>query len=292
MEFYINQLNLKQQLFCGELFRALVSFKENVKAPNGLNLDEMADCVLAVKYDYPELYYVNFDEGLYYDFHDHYEYRPRYHYCRDLVTQKEIQLEKFCHKINTAFRTLKLCSLYQKILFIHNILVRNCTYNHRALDDDNTIYQAYTIEGPIFDGTGVCLGVAMSFKYLCSKCCGANVIIARGRSLEPGQNQYERHAWNIITFGSAAAHIDVTWDMCITEKNRPIRYDYFFLSDIEMMRDHHFIKYPECRNTGKSYYEQTKKQFVSLLEMRIDLMHEIEDYIQKKDRTLFILPLK
>lgn len=291
MKFYKRQLSQKQQLFCDELFNALKLFKERAKAPNGLSFDEVTECVTAVKYDYPELFYVNYSEGLYYTYHDHVEYQPKYHYSKDETQQKIVALDILCKKVISTFKYGSVTGLYKKVLWIHNMFVRNCDYDHEAIKD-NSKYQAYTLEGPLFDHCGVCQGIAMAFKYLCDKCCGTQMIIARGRSLEPGQTQYERHAWNIIVFGENAAHIDVTWDMCITESKRPVRYDYFFLSDLEMMRDHHYINYPMCRTTGYSFFEQTKTQFNNQLELRLCLTHRIQDYFQKKEHGALCFSFK
>lgn len=291
MDYYRYQLDQNQQMFCMELYTSMRMFKEHLKAPKGLSFDKVTECVTAVKYDHPELFYVNFSEGLYYDYHDYYEYHPKYHYSKEEIKRKYLALETICKKVINTLKGGNVTTTYKKVLWIHNMLVRNCTYDNEALIDESK-YQAYTLEGPLFEQCGVCQGIAMAFKFLCSRCCGTDMIIARGRSLEPGQTQYERHAWNIILFGSNAAHIDVTWDMCITEHNRPVRYDYFFLSDIEMMRDHHYIRYPVCKASGLSFFEQTKTQFNNQLELRVCLKHRIEEYFSQNEHDTLCFSFK
>ena len=106
----------------------------------------------------------------------------------------------------------------------------------------------------------------MAYRYLCNM-IDVESIVARGNSLKPGDKNYERHAWNIVKVGDAAIHVDITWDMCLTKEKEPIRYDYYFLPDIEMMRDHQYVKYPICRNREISMFHYAHTFFSSIEEL-------------------------
>ena len=145
MDYYKNQLKNNQLVFCDDLCKSLRQFRERIKAPKGLSFDEVTECVTAVKYDHPELFYVDFSEGLYYTYSDHVEYQPRYHYGKDETKKRIVALETLCNKVVKTLVNGRVASLYKKILWVHNMLVRNCVYDHEALKDDSK-YQAYTLD--------------------------------------------------------------------------------------------------------------------------------------------------
>ena len=169
-----------------------------------------------------------------------------------------------------------MTSVYQKCGFIHAYLVRNCIYDDAAVIEPDKRFAAYTAEGPLIDKTGVCLGIALAYRLLCSR-FDIDAIVAKGVSIKPNTTTYEGHAWNIIRVGGSAAQIDVTWDMCLSSSDWPIRYDYFFLPDIEMMRDHQYVGYPICRKMSLSYHEKNLSQFREL--------QEIDAYVENVFRS-------
>ena len=77
-----------------------------------------------------------------------------------------------------------------------------------------------TIEGVFLKRKAVCQGIAMAYRCLCIK-IGIESIVVRGNSLKPGDTNYERYAWNIIKVGESSIHVDITWDMCLTNKGCP-----------------------------------------------------------------------
>lgn len=162
-------------------------------------------------------------------------------------------------------------------MWFHNYIVRNCEYNCEAINDNVNINSAYSNEGEFLEGKAVCQGIAMAYRCLCNK-IGVEAIVARGNSLKPGDKNYERHAWNIVKVGDAAIHVDITWDMCLTKDKEPIRYDYYFLPDIEMMRDHQYVKYPICRNREISMFHYTHTFFNSI--------EELKDYIDTEEKDI------
>ena len=96
---------------------------------------------------------------------------------------------------------------------------------------------------------------------------GIEAIVVKGESSQSRTDKYSGHSWNLIRVGKNSAHIDVTWDMCLTLENWPIRYDYFFLPDTEMMRNHQYAGYPICRELNLSYFEKRESLIKDIKEL-------------------------
>lgn len=266
MDYYGNRLNDKEKKFYLKMLDALQNRLQFVKADGIIDQKSFSKCISAVQYDYPNLFYVDFSQYTYVAYEDGWEYRPHYLYEEQEILIKRRRIGELVTRIAHEIRKRGLTSVYQKCGYIHSYLVRNCTYDYDALDDPKKRSAAYTIEGPLLERAGVCLGIALAYRWIC-KSCGIDAIAVKGCSLRPGTTAYEGHAWNLIRAGKSAAQVDVTWDMCLTAPDWPIRYDYFFLPDIDMMRDHQYVGYPICRKMKVSYYERSASQFHELKEI-------------------------
>ena len=258
-----NNLNEAQKKFCEKVSESLKEKSERIKAPCSLNKQQFMDSIEAVKYNHPELFYVDFRSVHYTEYSDHFEYNPRYLYSYSEILELESKIKNETMNIIRDSGIKNEMSVYEKCGRIHNYIAANWEYDHDAKGNSDSMWKAYTIEGCLHEKRAVCQGIAFAFKYLCSF-VGVDTIVARGFSLEPGCTTYERHAWNIVLAKDEAAHVDVTWDMCLTGKDGKIRYDYFFLSDLEMMRDHQYVGYPVCRQLRSTYFEKTGTQFTDI----------------------------
>lgn len=276
MDYYYEQLDSGQKRFYLDLCEGLRERKERVKATPGLSKEEFSDTVQAVQYDHPEFWFVDFSHYVYYTHKSRYEIEISYHYDEETTRRKEAQIRNITQRILAAMQKDRADSVYQKCLWLHNMMVRNCTYNYDALGHSDERFAAYTMEGFFMEHTAVCSGIAKAFRYLCSA-AGVDAIVARGYSLHPGKRDYERHAWNLIRSGESTAYIDVTWDICMSEHTDMIRYDYFFLPDIEMMRDHQYVGYPFCKQLRCSYFDRTN----SLVNQTSELDSLVRKAVQK-----------
>lgn len=246
MEYYESCLSQTERKFYLKILDALQSRLLFVKAEGITDMKSFQKCILAVQYDYPNLFYVDFSHYTYVAYDDGWEYRLQYLYEKEETLRKQKVINELIHRIALELKKRNLSSAYQKCGYIHSYLIRNCTYDYTALDDSNKRRITYSIEGPLLEKTGVCQGMALAYRLICMK-FGIEAIVVKGVSLRPRTTTYERHAWNLIRVGESAAQVDVTWNMCLTSNGWPIRYDYFFLPDIEMMRDHQYVGYPICR---------------------------------------------
>lgn len=127
-------------------------------------------------------------------------------------------------------------------MWLHNYIVKYCEYNDETIKIGMDIKKRIlydmckelcvhingcpvkrvriTIEGVFLKRKAVCQGIAMAYRCLCIK-IGIESIVVRGNSLKPGDTNYERYAWNIIKVGESSIHVDITWDMCLTNKGCP-----------------------------------------------------------------------
>lgn len=266
MEYYGSCLNQTEKNFYLKLLDTFQRRLLFVKAEGITDVKTFQKCISAVQYDYPNLFYVDFSRYTYVAYNDGWEYRPRYLYGKEETLMKQKTINELIHRIVFELKKRNLTSVYQKCGYIHSYLVRNCIYDYVALEDSDNRRIAYTIEGPLLEKMGVCQGIALTYRLICMN-CGVEAIAVKGVSLRPGSNTYEGHAWNLIRVGESAAQVDTTWDMCLTSKDWTIRYDYFFLPDIEMMRDHQYVGYPICRKLNSSYFDRSQSQFKEMKEL-------------------------
>ena len=266
MEYYGSCLNQIERKIYNKILDALQRRLLFVKVEVVTDIKVLKKCISAVQYDYANLFYVDFSYYTYVAYSDGWEYRPQYLYEKEEMLRKQKIIDELICRIGFELKKRNLLSIYQKCGYIHSYLVRNCTYDHAALDDSDKRRIAYTIEGPLIEKTGVCQGIALAYRLIRMN-CSIEAIVVKGVSLRPGTTNYGGHAWNLIRVGESAAQVDTTWDMCLTLKEWPIRYDYFFLPDIEMMRDHQYVGYPICRKLNSSYFERNQSQFKKMKDL-------------------------
>lgn len=256
---------------------------------DGLEEARFRTIMRSLPFDFPELF-----------FYYNYRYRkgvrpgewtifPMYFYDRITTERKQEKLAYQTKRILDKVKSIPNPTPYRESLALHNILVRNCEYDKRASGPDKTmlLFSSRTIEGVLISNEkiAVCAGITKAFKYLCDQ-LGIPCMAAAGWSADPRNlSEMEKwrksptswtHVWNIVRTEYGLGHIDVTWDMCLTDKGGPIRYDYFFLSDQEMRRDHLYKDCPECKSTGMNYYGSHNLLFRSL--------RELDQYISRQMR--------
>ncbi len=141
---------------------------------------------------------------------------------------------------------------YEKELAIHDMLVRNVTYNFGATEHP---YQyaprASSIMGVLFYKTATCGGISMAAKMLLNL-CNIKCIVAYGVAKDGA----EAHAWNIVKIEGAAYHLDITWDIS-TSSPAWISHDYFNLTDSDILLEHNpAVRYPVCSSTKYNFHKR------------------------------------
>lgn len=282
-EYHKSRLTGPETIYYEKILSALRASSNQVSAPPGMSCEQLKRCTQALKYDHPELFYVNFYAISYRTSWKSVEYLPEYLYSPEESQRQLAMMERQTEEILTDMERAGRKSIYQKCGWLHDYLVKNCTYDYAALGRPEERREAYSIEGVFRERAAVCQGFAMAYQYLCRR-AGIDAVSVRGLSLRPGSQSFEPHGWNIICANGAAAHVDVTWDLCMSSGEDAVRYDYFFLPDLEIMRDHQYVGYPVCPPLQSSYFERAGRQFMGLPELEAYVRREYDRTGQKQRR--------
>lgn len=132
----------------------------------------------------------------------------------------------------------------------HDRLVRGCEYS----DESPNCYSAY---GCLVEGKAVCEGYSKAYLLLC-ELGGLDCLTVLGDTFENGAAT--PHMWNKLCLDDEWYNVDVTWDDPITTLDIDyIRYDYYNITDAELLRDHRFddsgyLRSPSAEGTAWSYF--------------------------------------
>lgn len=216
--------------------------------------DDLIEITTAVYNDTPSFYYLDMSGITWRPTSFGYEFGQKFIYSTSTIARYDEEVEKFLAKFKARYITPNM-SDYEKEKAIHDYLVKNVTYNHRALSLSPRIHEAFNIIGPLLRGTGVCWGISCAFKLMCDylriKCF---VVIGNTLPVQPGG---AGHAWNMVRIDGQSYHVDATWD---TKEKGDISfcYDYFNLSDRLIKFDHTWEStlYPTCSSIENNYYKK------------------------------------
>ena len=116
---------------------------------------------------------------------------------------------------------------YDKVLAIHDYLVRTCAYDEAPTGASHTAY------GALVQGVAVCQGYADAYQMLLGK---LGVSCLRVSSLEMG------HGWNMVCLDDVWYHVDVTWDDPTPDRGyeAEVSYVHFLRSDAVMLDLGHY----------------------------------------------------
>lgn len=129
----------------------------------------------------------------------------------------------------------KNMSEFDKVRAIHDYLVNTVQYAF-IIPDFSSNPDVYTAVGA-FDGVAVCQGYTEAFSLLCYYAgIQSHYVIGTGNNFG--------HSWNIVRINQKWYHVDVTWDDPVDLIDLR-RYDYFLISDQQIMKDHTIESYSE-----------------------------------------------
>lgn len=134
-------------------------------------------------------------------------------------------------------------SEYEKIRYLHDYLIFNCTYG----EDANLPFTAY---GALVEKNATCQGYADAMHLLLQR-AGFETCFVIGR----GDNPDVTHKWNYVHLSDGNWYVlDPTWaDPTARDDPAYINYDYFLISDEELMKDH-IAKFDNDYYNGSYYY--------------------------------------
>lgn len=195
----------------------------------GLTVDDVEKMYWAFDYDNPQFFWN--DNGYSYGYTSRGELVDvSIIYGRTAAEAAKIQGELDAAADKILAEALKYDSTMDRVKVLHDSIINMTSYS--------TSGPAYKSEadGPLVHGTGLCEGYSKAFMYLCQS-IGIECICVSGKSSGYG------HMWNMVKVDGTWYHMDVTWDDPISSK--PIlRYDYFCLSEKDMLADDHKLDTP------------------------------------------------
>lgn len=245
-----------------------------------LNSAEIFTVKEAVINDHPEAFWITGDYSISANMHDG-SYVTLYSGCSytDILT-KMVALEQ---SIIAVFKEIPSNrSEYERELLIHDILVRDVSYDTDAVEIVDSYNNAATVYGTLVEKKALCSGYAVTFKLLCNR-VGISCSTVNGISKDIG------HMWNIVRLDGFWYHVDVTWDDPVTDGDENlIRYDYFNVTDEWISFDHDIAQgyerleiilespypeneiiffnfpLPECTATRYNFYERNAMEIEQL----------------------------
>ncbi|MDY4483251.1 MAG: S-layer homology domain-containing protein [Butyricicoccus porcorum] len=139
---------------------------------------------------------------------------------------------------------------YDKMMFFHDWLCENNSYNHDAVSSNNYVTSVsgapWSCVGALLSSSNssvkgpVCEGYSRAFQLLCQRAGITATVVTSGSG---------NHMWNNLRYGKYWTGVDVTWD---DGSENSYNYDYFFQRVNNMsghvMDDQNFVdwlEYPE-----------------------------------------------
>ena len=187
---------------------------------------------------------------------------PKYKFSRTSYIKMINALDKKAAAINAKFT--EKTSTYAKIKYIHDYVIKSCTYTLDAQTGD----YAY---GALVAKKADCDGYARAFSYLCRSAgiWTVNVIGDTG----------EIHIWNKVYYNKKWYNVDVTNDDCGDTFKDGVQYHYFMITDKQISKSHKVspceFTIPAATDPNKSYYAMYKLRASTAKEAKSILVSQI-----------------
>ena len=266
----IHAIDIKRKLYL-----AFLKQKKTILVNQNYTLSGINALIENVLDEHPDVFYIKEWKCVF--FKSCIQVYPKYTYTKQEIKKIANDCQKQKDKILSKIKT---GSTYDQIKQLHDILVKNV--NYKRVDNKDL----HTIVGPLLYKETVCDGYSKTFKYILDE-LGVPCIIITGKGFNNSLNDSEEHAWNMVSIDGCWFHVDITYDVALSNKNF-IRYDYFLISDKAIRKDHYFYadKVPIAQKdelnpyAGRELYITSKK---SLMKYTVECMN--------KNQTNFVIKL-
>ena len=271
----------------------------------------------AITKDNPLIYFLNQSAcSTAKDIFGHIAICPQYFFTKEKVKEYNRKIEQVVNNLVGQLNLLE-CSDYEKELQIHDWICKNVEYDYEGSDKSklSRVIASHNILGVFAYHKAQCEGIAKAVKVLLNA-VDERCIVVTGDAIKDRENV--PHAWNIVNIGGEPYHLDVTWDIGSTEKDKQyLAHDYFNLMDDLIKQDHKAHKrLPNCKAKTANYYVKNRCVFstrcglmmyidrllvqkVKVFEFRVDgrlnkskIEKEVSDYILRKLQEKGIYKLK
>lgn len=240
--YFRNILSIKERMVYDYLLSGFISYQTNIKIPK-IETSRMLDIFQNVLLDNPIIFFV--ESVTYQIINNQYCIMviPKYRFDKNTIDSTIKALWEKCCEVISNNRNLPDLLKEEKI---HNYLVSTVIYDY------NFKTSSFECVGPLLFGKGVCEGISKAAKLLFDLLDIQSLIVI-GKSDQNHSNS-ELHAWNIVKVNNDYNHLDITFDITLMAWD-VIRFDYFNLSDDEILLDHTILtkNVPRC-SLSNSYY--------------------------------------
>ena len=172
---------------------------------------------------------------------------------------------------------------WDKIKYLHDYIVLNCTYDLES-KNCNTAY------GALIDGKAACQGYADALQLLLAR-AGFEIC----NVMDNGNSEGTRHCWNLVKLSDGGWYnIDCTWDDPIGRDPDFINYEYFLISDADILIDHEppkpcrYYDYPAADSDEMSYYSVTSNFCTTYEEVYAAVERQVNECVEKEQRYVYI----
>lgn len=250
-------LNPIEKKHYDKFLRAIQQGDNTVFAPGIFKINIVQRIITVIAYEHPEIFYVDFQHirctssptGIIY--YIRYTVRPAMR--ESAIRNMEVRIKEIQQQIEIKHgdTTADICRK------VHNFLVKHVRYNYNALRNPDKFPEAFTITGVFEQREAVCEGIAKAFMLLAER-AGVKVYLINGTSSREGLGHSVAHVWNIVKIDNNYAHIDVTWDLSLSETSKIARYDYFMIPDEWIKVDHDFSSTIKCLTDVETFFARKR----------------------------------
>jgi len=203
------------------------------------------------------------------------------------------QIKSMTDEINKTADALvaeanKLSTEYDKLLYFHDWIVLNCTF-------DGEDEYSRTIYGGLVTKKVQCLGYAKTMQFLCDKAGIHSMVIT-------GAGETASHAWNVVNLDGDWYNLDTTWDDPVLDPVVPnnLSHRYFLVKDSEIHNISHFninekvsgddkflyFTPPACTADKYNYFKMTGKLFADQASAEAALKEGMKNAAANKERCV------
>lgn len=266
-EYYYNQLTDIQKNIYNQLYKTVETLSESTTISlNSITQDEISIIFRALRYDHPEIYWIQAYKYIIDEKSDQLYFYPTY-----LVNAEEKGLydEQLSEWTERALSTVNSeMTTYEKEKAIYDFIVDNTEYSL-----DSELNQSLI---SVVKGKSVCLGYTKAMKYLCDK-VNIPCVVVEGTSKDG-----IAHSWNKVQINDAWYNVDATNSN--TAQMFSNSYDMFNITD-ELISIQYTEKeqnsesgritftYPEANSIEEDYYNE-KGLYINSLDQIEQLVSE------------------
>ncbi len=283
--FYYDLLNESERKLYTDICASLKAGNRNVpSSPATLGASNIGRVIEYVKNDHPEIAFsikMRYSRGF-----------ARLIFLEDIeyicfAKENAKFLSQFKEAVNKCCRTD-----YEKVIYVHNFIVNSVEYDHKFLETEIPDPSNHTAMGVLDTGKGVCEGIARLTQLLLET-VGVEAIYCEGKSKAPATSKIPGHAWNAVRIDGKYCYLDVSNDICLTEKKLQKSYCYFCLPYREIVKDRTFDLDREfralCADSDEySYFKRNGCLFSSVGDIRKWLDRKLSEAVLYRQDTLFL----